>query len=454
MKKNYLAVFFMAVVLFSSCSDDESHYTPLNIETQPDLAVTSQGNSIEISVLSNDSNLPSSGILSVSMPTHGEALISDPNNTPDNPSDDKVVYTPNQGYYGEDTFQYTICSSNDQCATENVSISVNPVSPVVFDLESWPFPNLSDYNFYEGDLADMEPAYGVLPYQPISMLFTDYAHKKRFVWMPSGSMATYTNDHSILDFPDGAVLIKNFYYENVQPSNTKRIIETRLMIKKEGAWVFANYIWNDSQTEAVLDLSGGFTSVEWVEIGVTKNTNYRIPPEEECFTCHKSGANSIPIGIKPQNINWDYPYSDGSLNQLEKLVAFGYLENNLPQTIESLVNWEDQSQPLDLRARSYLDINCAHCHSDLRHCDYRPIRFAFYESDDEVNLGVCVDPDTTIEPYTHIVQPANIGRSVLHFRMSTNDEEYRMPLMGRTMVHEEGVSLIESWINSLTTSCD
>ena len=91
------------------------------------------------------------------------------------------------------------------------------VSPVVMDLTAVPYPKLSDYKFFVGEMKNLEPAYKVLPYDLNSELFTDYALKKRFVWMPEGSKATYTEDGEVLDLPVGAVLIKNFYYENIKP---------------------------------------------------------------------------------------------------------------------------------------------------------------------------------------------------------------------------------------------
>ncbi|WP_245895520.1 hypothetical protein [Flavobacterium album] len=107
------------------------------------------------------------------------------------------------------------------------------VSPVQLDLSAVPYAKLSDYKFFEGDMKDQQPAYKVLPYDLNSALFTDYAHKKRFVWMPDGATATFTADSEILNFPVGTVLIKTFYYDNVQPANTTRIIETRLLIKRQ-----------------------------------------------------------------------------------------------------------------------------------------------------------------------------------------------------------------------------
>ena len=149
------------------------------------------------------------------------------------------------------------------------------------DLSQVPYAKLSDYKFFEGDLKNQEPSLDVLPFEPASGLFTDYASKKRFVWMPKGTKATYKSDGSILELPTGAVLIKNFYYKNVQnisPAGGTRIIETRLMIKKAEGWIFANYVWNAEQTEAVQDLTGSFTDISWKdENNVVKGTSYRNP---------------------------------------------------------------------------------------------------------------------------------------------------------------------------------
>jgi len=325
---------------------------------------------------------------------------------------------------------------------------------VNFQPENFPFQTLSEYNFFEGELADLSPNNRVLSYNLISPLFTDYAKKKRFVWMPEGVSATYGGDHEILDFPEGAILIKNFYYNQVQPSNATRIIETRLIYKKNNAWEFANYVWNDQQTEATLDLQGSNTPVEWIdESGETKSTNYRIPSATECVTCHKSNEQPIPIGPKPQNINQDFSYTDGNKNQLQKWQEVGYLES-YPSSIVTTVAWDDVSNPLEARVRSYLDINCVHCHTENAHCDYRPIRLAFSETTDPENLGICVEPDQYVAPgLTYIVDAGNFQRSLMHFRMNSTDEAVRMPLLGRTLVHEEGIELMEEWISSLETIC-
>jgi uncharacterized repeat protein (TIGR03806 family) len=323
------------------------------------------------------------------------------------------------------------------------------------DLALAPYQTLSTYRFFTGAMKEQVPNAGVLPYEPITSLFSDYAKKKRFVWMPPGVMATYAGDHQVLDFPDGTVLIKTFYYDEVLPDNEPRIIETRLLFKRNGNWNFADYVWNADQTEAYLDMNGSNTPVAWLDgNGVQRNIQYRIPSAAECQTCHKVNFDPVPIGPKPQNLNSDHVYQDGVRNQLEKWVEMGYLQSGYPSNITTTVRWDDESQPLDLRVRSYLDMNCAHCHADERHCNYRPMRFAYNESEDLVNLGVCVPPDDPIAPeYTEIVARGNPARSMMHYRLTSTDETVRMPLLGRTVAHDEGAEMIRAWIASLPGTC-
>jgi uncharacterized repeat protein (TIGR03806 family) len=330
------------------------------------------------------------------------------------------------------------------------------VSPVIFEIDQVPYQTLTEYNFFEGSIKDLIPVYGVLPYDLISPLFSDYAHKKRFVWMPSGVSADYVNDYSVLNFPIGTMLIKNFYYDNVLPEGNTKILETRLQIRKEEGWVFANYKWNDEQTQASYDLNGSYVPLDFIENNVQKTVNYFIPSGSQCLTCHKSENDiGIPIGVKPQNLNKSIAYSSGTMNQLDKWAEMGYLMNGYPSDIDTVVDWEDGTKTLDMRVRSYLDINCAHCHSDNRHCDYRPVRFAFNESSDITNLGVCVQAHEIFDPsLTYIVNPGNAERSILAVRLNSVAQELRMPLLGRTTKHDEGVALIRTWINSLTENCN
>ncbi len=202
-----------SVLALQACKDDEgSGYIPLNIVANPDTGEVVQNSSLEIAVLANDSNVFHNGEITLTDPQSGTVVINN-NGTPANILDDTVQYSPDVTFVGQVTFQYTVCDLTGQsCDTGTVTITVLPFSPVNFDITAVPYEKLSDYNFYEGNLADLSPVYGVLPFEPINALFSDYAHKKRFVWMPYNVKATYVSDGDISNFPTGSVSIKTFYY--------------------------------------------------------------------------------------------------------------------------------------------------------------------------------------------------------------------------------------------------
>merc|ERR1712108_83577 len=97
---------FLFVLAFAiqSCADDDKSetYTPIVIETSSDFAEVIQNNAIQIDVLANDMNVPNSGSLVTSGSLNGIIEVLDLNDTPNNPSDDIVLYTPNTDFSGTD----------------------------------------------------------------------------------------------------------------------------------------------------------------------------------------------------------------------------------------------------------------------------------------------------------------------------------------------------------------
>lgn len=349
-------------------------------------------------------------------------------------------------------FVFNSCSNKD-----DVYI---PVSPVTVDLSLVPYSKLSDYKFFEGDIKLQNPSLNVVSYEPASSLFTDYASKKRFIWMPNGVKGNYIADNKIIEFPVGTVFIKTFYYTTIQPGNTTKLIETRLMIRKSSGWKFYEYLWNEQQTEANLVVGEDFVNGSSKTITFTKpsgetiTTDYRIPSDGECFACHKINETATPIGVKPQNLNHNITYNGVSKKILQKLVEQGYLDT-YPSSIVSTVDYHDTSKPVDLRLRSYLDANCSHCHQDQARCYYRSIRLPFSQTDIDSNIGICLIADEELSSTLQkIITPGNYSKSIMHFRLSSNDESERMPLLGRTVVHDEGVALLEAYISSLTQNCN
>ena len=99
------------------------------------------------------------------------------------------------------------------------------------------------------------------------------------------------------------------------------------MIKKNNQWIFAEYIWNNDQTDALLTTASANKNITYTKNGITNNIDYQIPDLVKCVTCHTLDNTITPIGIKPQNLNFDLIYADNTRNQLQKWVDVGYLQS-------------------------------------------------------------------------------------------------------------------------------
>ena len=99
-----------------------------------------------------------------------------------------------------------------------------------------PPKKLSEYGFFQ-DMNNQIPSDGVLPYDLISPLFSDYADKLRFIYIPENETAAY-KPNKVFDFPNGTTLIKTFAYLNDYQNSKipKQLLETRLLIKKNDKW--------------------------------------------------------------------------------------------------------------------------------------------------------------------------------------------------------------------------
>lgn len=314
------------------------------------------------------------------------------------------------------------------------------------------FEQLSEYQFFVGSLSGLQPNDGVLPYDLNTPLFSDYAQKARFVWMPEGRAAQYTKD-GVLDFPEGTVLIKNFYYDHneQQPSAGKRILETRLLINRGTEWEAIGYVWNDEQTEAYLEVAGAIESVEWMnQSGTLQQVDYIIPNKNQCKNCHAVDEQQVPIGPKAANLNKLFAYPEGEMNQLEKWANVGYLTGYSPsETQPQLAAWDDdQHADIHDRALAYLEVNCGHCHNPRGAANTSGLTLTANAQMDKA-LGIykpTVSAGAGTGGHTYSIVPGNPDESILVYRMNSTDPGAMMPELGRRMVHTEGVNLIREWI--------
>ncbi|MBW4643463.1 MAG: ExeM/NucH family extracellular endonuclease [Goleter apudmare HA4340-LM2] len=117
-------------------SDHDPVVVGLNLNTAPvavnDTATTDENTAVNINVLANDSDVNGDPLqLSlVSAPANGVAAVNN-NGTPSNFADDFIVYTPNAGYNGSDTFTYAVSDGKGGTATASVAVTVNAVGGII-----------------------------------------------------------------------------------------------------------------------------------------------------------------------------------------------------------------------------------------------------------------------------------------------------------------------------------
>lgn len=312
---------------------------------------------------------------------------------------------------------------------------------------------LSAYGLFSNP-AHQQPADRVLPYDLQVPLFTDYAEKYRFVYVPSGMSATY-NDTEAFDFPVGSVLVKTFAYpaDLRTPDVGVKLIETRLLIHQAGGWVAWAYVWNEDQTDAALKVAGKVVPVSFTDkAGVVQSINYVVPNKNQCKGCHSFDRAVTPIGPKARNLNKMKDYGADSINQLTKWRDLGILSGMPTDRIPpSLPTIDDINAPLDNRARAYLDINCAHCHRAEGPGSTSGL-FLTYGESNPTTWGYKKRPVAAGRGsggLTYDVAPGDADGSIFLFRMESTDPGVMMPEVGRTMVHAEGMALIRDWINQL-----
>lgn len=354
-------------------------------------------------------------------------------------------------YFGFLIFIFCVSCQQKQ---EQKAIIVVEEELLPVDLSSIGKEKLSDYNFFVGDLKNLSPSDDVIPYDLNSALFSDYAFKKRFVKIPSGSKVAY-HPTEAFHFPEGTTLIKNFYYpaDFRKPTKNIRILETRLLIFDDGIWKTLPYIWNDEQTEAYLDVAGKNIDVSWRGTdGGIRNVKYSVPNMNQCKGCHLLGDQVKPIGPNARQLNKNYDFTSGPENQLVHWEALGVLEGKPDQNaIPKLVAYENENENIDARARAWLEINCAHCHRHEGSAKTSGLHLLANVSN-SASLGVGKAPVAAGNGSGGLlygIVPGKPNESILQFRIESTHPGIMMPELGRTLVHEEGVALVRQWITEM-----
>ncbi|MFC3079142.1 SO2930 family diheme c-type cytochrome [Phenylobacterium terrae] len=321
-------------------------------------------------------------------------------------------------------------------------------------LAETPAPAIGAYGLFD---AAGRPAAELIPFAPATPLFSDYAEKQRWLYLPPGTKVRYTAEGP-LDFPVGSALVKTFAYpaDLRRPKEAVRRLETRLLIRKASGWTALAYVWNEAGTEAVLKRAGARIDVAFTDAkGAARRIDYAVPNVNQCKECHARDEVLVPIGPSARNLNADFDYPDGRENQLKRLARLGLLEGApAPARAPRTPVWDDTAEPLDQRARAYLDANCGHCHSPTGIADNSGLNLNLEETRPYA-LGVGKAPVAAGRGSGGLevaIAPGRPEASILVHRMASTEPGVMMPELSRSLVHEEGLALVRAWIAAMPKS--
>jgi uncharacterized repeat protein (TIGR03806 family) len=295
-------------------------------------------------------------------------------------------------------------------------------------------------------LVPLRPSAELVPFEVNSPLWTDHAHKRRWVVLPPGETIS-TSDAGEWHLPVGALLFKDFAFEGAD--GVVRSAETRVMVRWPFGFSFHTYRWNAEGTDAELldGLEAEYADLE-VQVGDRlEPLRYLYPSRQDCQTCHNPRVSRV-LGPSTNQLNRAIALGGQTPNQLDALLAHGVLDRRPQDT--ALVNPADEGAPLEDRVRAYLHANCSHCH---RPDGWAPPGLAL---DLRVGvpfaqMGVCgVDRAYTAfgVPGELRIDPGNPGNSNLYQRMRTRGFG-QMPLLGTAWEDPLVEPLFEAWIEQL-----
>lgn len=359
------------------------------------------------------------------------------------------------------------CGGDDTLADELCRVVPGPAGAPARLGEGPMCTHLASYRLF-ADLGAQAPADGVEAYDLATPLFSDYALKRRFIWLPDGAAAPMTwSDVDTFTVPVGAVIVKTFSmpHDLRAPAAGERLLETRVLVHRSTGWEGASYVYPDGSElggavdDALLTAGARTLDVTFADDAGSHQLAYGVPSKNECKNCHEEHAEVMgPIGPKARHLNRD-AVAPASGNQLAGLIAAGHLVGAPadPATWPRTPRFDDAADgTLEARARGWLDINCAHCHNptgpaitsglDLSIGQLEPYRY-----------GVCKPPVAAGQGSGGRrwgIVPGQPDASILVYRLEATAADVKMPELGRTLVHAEGVALVRAWISSLTGDCD
>ncbi len=306
------------------------------------------------------------------------------------------------------------------------------------------------------DVRAQTPAAGVLPFEINATRWADHASGERWVGFPDQSgVAVASEAKGVVlrgrwGFPAGAVLAKTYSLEMERGNAASRQrIETQILNYDGSLWGTYTYRWNETQTDAELVPSRGedvtFTVKDKAAPGGEVRQPWRFFSRSECARCHTL-MSDFALGFSALQLDRATPVAPG--RQLDLFTQLG-----LTPPDPKLTDPHGTQGSVEVRARSYLHVNCGICHrfnSGGAVPTYLNIETVLKEA--SLINAKPVMGDLGL-PDGRVLAPGDPSRSVLLYRMATAGRGH-MPYLGGKLVDDRGLLVVRDWIASMKIGKD
>ncbi|MCO8122397.1 PQQ-dependent sugar dehydrogenase [Stieleria sp. TO1_6] len=322
------------------------------------------------------------------------------------------------------------------------------------------FPRLLSRTGLFRDLDRLTPAPGVVRYQPTATMFRDGLQGDRIVAVPTDQPV----DPAKNQYPVGTVFANTLSRQVVDLSGRKRQerIETQVLLFDGLNWNPYTYRWNESQSDAELVPASGARRelrLDDPRFGV-RTIQHRFAARDQCSTCHHV-FNQGGMSLTPENLSRSEqgtppsPAHPDPLHQFRSwgaLVESGYVTPARSPARQRLVDPTDPQYNLNERARSYLAMNCGHCHRPAGGAS-SGLHLRRSDSNEQMSALDVVPSqgDFGIGAAAKLIAPGHPELSVLLYRLATAGPG-SMPRLGCQEPDLEGAKLLWDWIAAMEPS--
>jgi putative heme-binding domain-containing protein len=317
------------------------------------------------------------------------------------------------------------------------------------------FPNRLSKTGIFNDVVNEVPAAGVVQYQISANHWADGTHSRQWIAVPEQEqLDLFKKDNwqtgdtgGRFQFPENTVLAKTVsYFTDVDDPQSERRIETQLLHRYLDDWRAYNYIWNEQQTDAILqdDVATETKLVikDPTAQGGMRSQTWRHTSRSECLLCHTWGMGSVHA-FWPEQLSIQV----AGESQMERLARLGLFAEPIPSKTPP-PSPHDHGEDLESRARSYLGLNCATCHRNLGGGTAN-FNFDLTKTLEENNyIGEPPAQGSFGLESACVVAPRDPLRSVVIYRMLKSGRGH-MPQFGANVIDLRGVRLLRDWIESM-----